>query len=223
MKPLTQNWRIMPVKTKPKKRKKFEIPLDEGTRKFAEKELHKARVRKTGVEFDDDLSLDDILELERKFKIKKKTEFKIVVARRDGITIYKDKHEDQEHLRFVESVKRAAGKIEFDCGFKGNLCVKNIETISDDKKIGLNPGNEKNGCCGHCASNVGYWKKIPESLVHTMAPFWNDKTGFLGPKGCTLPYGARSSTCVGFTCSCVRRKLKPLDKELLDAIHFVRN
>ena len=82
--------------------------------------------------------------------------------------------------------------IDYGCDFKKGSCK--------DNKYNR---RRKQGCCGGCASNIGYLNDISnlrEDLTKT-ARLYNKKTGFWRKgRGCSLPRELRSITCLGHMC-----------------------
>lgn len=61
------------------------------------------------------------------------------------------------------------------------------------------------GCCNSCAYSGGYlWNlryDFPEIVEYLKKEYkFNERHGFLGENGCTLPRHFRSGTCLGFVC-----------------------
>lgn len=71
-------------------------------------------------------------------------------------------------------------------------------------------------CCVECSNNFGYltMRFLPEEgiflvlfedeIKEAIKKYWNSKKGFLGKKGCKLPYYLRSFTCVEYVCQKIK-------------------
>lgn len=99
----------------------------------------------------------------------------------------------------LRNYKRLTKHFEYPCNFKENGgCVSHINSMC---------------CCNNCAPSVGHLRNIRTSnfpiTITKYSSRYNTKTGFWRPKkGCILPRGLRSITCVAYICYDIEKAFK---------------
>ncbi len=93
-----------------------------------------------------------------------------------------------------QELAELTANVDFGCDFKEGKCRNNGQGYLH---------RDGGGCCGGCASTIGYLDDIPccwQTLIK-MARLYNKRQGFWRKgKGCVLPHRVRSSTCLGYVC-----------------------
>jgi hypothetical protein len=112
------------------------------------------------------------------------------------------------HIRFIDCIrdfKEITSTINYECDFIDGACRQSRGEKWSDKK------NAERCCCIGCAYANGYHYFMLESDYNEAKAYWDDETGFWRKgKGCILPRGLRSETCLGYHCNV----LNPRDQEL---------
>lgn len=116
--------------------------------------------------------------------------------------------------------------IAFPCDFKNNVCVDKRSILKHNNNLKhkiIEEHSAEGCCCGGCAWSFGHHKHedFDLGLLHKYIELYDPKTGFWRlNKGCILPRGWRSSTCLGYTCPSIRKKMP---RKQLQLLNFIRS
>ena len=97
-----------------------------------------------------------------------------------------------------EQLERISQKAQRDFLARGPIC----DMQCPDGKTGI--------CCeGRCVEGKGFyqpdeWNEFTEEQRQQIRALWDDKTGYLGPDGCRIPWNLRSFACLKYDCRLVR-------------------